>query len=401
MTKISPYIVLLAIVSCTEIDLENEEETNILGLTASSIDTELDVVNIAVDQAAFDHMYENFRQNIFVDVMISWYSDSGDTVLWNEPARMELKGSFSVTFPLKSLGLIFPQELNNEEGNLLRPPKVLSGHSLDTFKKIRFRNSGNDFQHTMLKDLALTQLAIDADLDIDLTYGHPVEVFINDRYYGLLNIRTESDSKGISSLREVPEDQITVLEADSRKGDLEFETGDSMRATVLQTAIRAGDRDQLWTLLDIPNFIDYLIFQDYVGNEDWPNNNCMIYSVGNEPFRFFMFDLDRAIYHTKNPRIPELEYLESDVALMFQALMSHPEFMARLKERQKEVYKKLSAEHFEEIVDRFSARIASDMTYQIAKYRSPQSLLHWRLNLEHMKRDFVSQDKHIRKKYGL
>lgn len=396
-----PVLLFLFLGSCTELTLDNEEPLDVSALTPSTIDTDLEVVNIQTDQVAFDYMYENYNETLFVDGRLTWYTNQGGLRVDQVPVQLEIKGSGSATYTLKSLGIIFENDLDNGVAELLKPPRLLGSHSLEKFKKIRLRNSGNDFNDTMIKDLAYTELAIENDLDIDLMYGKPVQVFINERYFGLLNVRNESDAEGVSRLLQATTEQITLLEVDSDNGNLEHKSGSQQLTNVLITALKTHDTNLLWELLDIHNFIDYLIFEDYIGNEDWPHNNTTVYSLDGGPFRFFMFDLDRTAYHTKNPRIPELEYLDDDVSLIFQALMDRPEFLEMLEKRQKHLYKQFSKDQFYEIVDRFSERIEDDMKYQIARYGIPSSELHWKLNLEKLKRNFEAQDKHIRKKYGL
>ena len=62
----------------------------------------------------------------------------------------------------------------------------------------------------MLKDLSVTQLAIKAELDLDLTYGEPALVYINDQFHGLLNLRTEANTNGMASLYDVKKKEVTL-----------------------------------------------------------------------------------------------------------------------------------------------------------------------------------------------
>lgn len=111
---------------------------------------------------------------------------------------MEVKGGFSTRFSLKTLGVKFENKYDNSDRSLINPNKILPHHNLDKIKAIRLRNSGNDFVKTMIKDLSLTQLAINAELNLDLTYGEPVLVYINNEFHGLLNLRTEANSNGMA-----------------------------------------------------------------------------------------------------------------------------------------------------------------------------------------------------------
>lgn len=399
------YILLIGLfISCSTFTVENEEPFPVDHLTPTTIVTELSVVDVIINQEDFNRMYRKFGWTIVKKGNISWYGQGQqpkNLILDSLPAEVEIKGSGSAKYPLKSLEFTFDKEIDNVALQILNPEKVLDHHSLKTLKSIRVRNSGNDFYGTMFKDLAYVQMAIENDLDIDLMYGEPVHVFVNGSYYGLLNIRNESNVSAISRLRESSKKDVTLMEVDDDNENLEYRDGDEQLAQQLIDALKNGDTDKLWELIDISNFIDYVIFEDYVGNNDWPGRNCKAYSLNGEPFRFFLYDLDRASERPRRHMLPALEYLDYDVALIFQALSKHPEFPAMLKSRQAEIYKKHSTEQFNQIVSRFAARIEDDIQYQIGKYNVPESKLHWRLNIEKLKRSFEVQDRDCRKKYNL
>ena len=104
---------------------------------------------------------------------------------------------------------------------------------------------------------------------------------------------------------------------------------------------------------------------------------------------------------TKNAKIPELEYLNYDLAKIYQKFMRIDGFEEQLESRQKELYSKFKVEDFYTIVDKLAGNIKNDIPYQIAKYGYPESMYQWKLELETMKRDFERRDHHIRKKYEL
>ena len=84
-------------------------------------------------------------------------------------------------------------------------------------------------------------------------------------------------------------------------GNIEHNEGDIGLTTDLESAIDRGDPIEISSLVDESSFIDYVIFQDYIGNIDWPHNNIRMYSVSGAPFRFVLYDLDHASEKTKNP----------------------------------------------------------------------------------------------------
>lgn len=402
--KLYLYILICVIAaSCSELTVENEPEYPATDeLTPTTIDTQFGVVNIFAEQEDLDRMFRYYREDILIDAYIDWYRrGTRELILDSLPTKLEIKGQGSTEYPLKSLGFIFNGEVDNSQRQILDPPQVLERHTLDTLKSLRLRNSGNDFYGTMFKDLAYTQMALEKNLDFEFMYGEPVHAFINGDYYGLLNIRTESNEQGISRLLGVETEHITLMEVDDDNENLEHRAGSQELAQRVVTAIQQRDTEALWELIDISSYIDYIIYEDYVGNNDWPGRNAKAYSLNGQPFRFFLYDLDRAADIPRNPVLPELEYLDADLAKIYRALDKRPEFSKMLKKRQAEIYKMFSPAIFEEITDRFAQRIENDIDYNIGKYNLPDSKLHWRLNIEEIRRDFEVQDNHARGKYDL
>jgi len=173
--------------SCTS--FKEESEPSKLQMSFNEIETELPVINIQVDQTEFDEMYTKIDQEIEIKGSFNLYRNQ-ELLIEDEEVEIEIKGGFSTKYTLKTLGIKFEDKYNNKDRSLINPKQVLPHHNIDKIKAIRLRNSGNDFENTMLKDLSLTQLAINANLDLDLTYGEASLVYINGSFYGLLNIRT-------------------------------------------------------------------------------------------------------------------------------------------------------------------------------------------------------------------
>jgi len=250
----------------------------------------LPIVNIKVDQKAFDKIHEDADEDLEIEGRFNLYRDD-ELVIENEAVELEIKGNFSTRFLLKTIGVKFEDKYDNRNRSLINPEQILPHHSLDKIKAIRLRNSGNDFEKTMVKDLSITQLAINAGLDLDLTYGEPSLVFINRKFHGLLNIRTEANTNGMAGLYDAKKSEVTLAKITTQ----EFikKDGDFARIDALVNAIENENENlnYLKDEIDINNFIDYMIFQSYIGNTDWPHNNARLYAINNEKFRFVLFDL--------------------------------------------------------------------------------------------------------------
>jgi hypothetical protein len=177
-------------------------------LTIENIDTNLKVANLILNQSEFEEMYSKYTEDIEIEGVLNLYKNRV-TLIENEVIEVQIKGTFSAGLELKSLGIKFDDTYNNENRKLI-DPEILSFHSLDRVKAFRFRNSGSDFENTMLKDMSYTKLAINASLNLDLMYAEQTVVFVNNKFLGVMNLRTEGNTNGMSRLYDVSKSDITL-----------------------------------------------------------------------------------------------------------------------------------------------------------------------------------------------
>lgn len=364
------------------------------------------VINIEVDQAEYNAMIENVMEEIEIYGLLQLYREQ-QLVFESHQTRFKLKGGASLYSDLKTLGIRFEQPQDNSSGAILKPPDILPIHQLDWIESLRLRNSGGDFRiirdGTMIKDIAYTQLAIQAGLDIDLMYAEQAAVFINEAFYGVLNLRSESTARGIAGLYEVDPDQVSLAKIFFTQTDVivERQSGDYQKISKLLEAIDNKNLNYLKNRIDIPNFIDYIIFQTYIANWDWPHNNVKIYAIGDSKFRFFMYDLDEGnrLFLNWEP----LAFLdlsrENPVADLFHILYKDDDFRLAFDARYRDLLEsgKLSAPVFRSITSRYYKNIEALMPYQIEKYRQPQTLAEWYRNIEILHANFEKRESNVRK----
>ncbi len=394
-------LAILALAACSELDVENKNLPDVNGITPATINTKFSVVNIEANEAALKTLFRYYTGDISLPAKLTFHSQNGDIRLSTIPVKIEIKGNASASYDLKSIGVLFNQPLNNDSAQIFQPLNLMSNHNVNTFYALRFRNSGQDFGRTMIKDIAYTELAIQAGIDVELMYYEPVHVFINDEYYGLMNMRTENESFGIAGLIDAPVSSITTMDSQMKDGEFEWESGPEEPSEELLKAIENKNWQEIEGLVDMSSYIDYLIYEDYIGNRDWPNNNLRLYSSSGSPFRFMLYDSDYAADRPKDPELPKMEYDDSGMASIYQSMKDAPAYRERFLARQKELYSFLSSEKFNTIVDRLATDIEDDIPYLISKYQKPESRMHWRQNIEILKREFERQDKYIRKKHKL
>jgi hypothetical protein len=394
------FVCVALLFGCSKITVE-EALPDITSISPSSMDTELDRVHIIADVDSFDYMYTFYGGDTRISASIEYYNGDG-ILIFEKNAKINIKGAGSANNPMKSIGIVFDDKVNNSVFQIIETTQVLPNDHLSELQSIRLRNSGNDDGVTHLKDLSLNELAIRNSIDLELKYGKAVHAFVNGEYFGLLNLRTEVDRIGLSDLLGVNINDITIMKMDTPNNDLDFREGDEQVAQALIDAIEMENAMALHQLIDVDNFIDYIIFEDYIGNIDWPQNNVRLYSVNGGKFRFLLYDLDGAATRNRAPRLPKMEYYEDDVSKIYQILRNHDQgFIQALEDRQEEIYGTLSTTKFNAIVDELSGNIHDDIGYLIQKWGAPHSTLQWLMNVDKLKQDFHVNDFYNRKLYEL
>ncbi|MCH2224119.1 MAG: CotH kinase family protein [Crocinitomicaceae bacterium] len=393
-------ILILVLFGCKKINVE-ETLPDITNISPTNMQSNLDRIDILADSEDLTHMYTNYLSDIQIPAEIKYYGSNG-ILIFSQEAFIEIRGAGSAANPMKSIGIVFSEKINNSSYQIIETSQALPGDDLSQLQSIRLRNSGNDDGITHLKDLALTELAIRNSIDLELKYGKAIQVYLNTKYFGLLNMRTENDVMALSDLLNVNIDDITMMKMDFPETDLDYREGNKEVAQSLIDAIENEDGYELNQLIDIDNFIDYILFEDYVGNTDWPHNNAKLYSINGGKFRFLLFDLDWGLDRNRTQRLPKMEYLEDDISLMYQVLREYDHgFIEALENRQKELYELLSSTKFEAIIYDLSNQIDSEIGYLIQRWGPPHSTLEWRLNLSQLQQDFEVNEFYSRKIYGL
>ena len=409
MKKIYPCFFLLALllISCSKFN-ENLNSTFLKPEEAiiSDFKTKFPIINIKVDQNEFDNMYQNYTEGIELEAYLDLYRNT-ELLISDELIEIEIKGSESATFSLKSLGIKFDDTFKNKDNIIINPDYVLPHHYIEQIKSFRLRNSGNDFKETLLKDISYTQLAINAGLDVDLTYFEPAIVFINNSFSGIMNLRTEGNTNGISRLNDVKKKTITLAKIND-PSEVEKKDGDFDRIDSFIDAIENQNLDYLKEEIDTSNFIDYIIFHTYISNVDWPYNNVRFYAVNDEPFRFIIYDLDWAntrktkehpLEFIKNPtKYSAKDAIKNPITDLFNILYEDAEFKNQFNSRYQEIIDSdvFASEKFNAIVDHNYDVIKQYMPIHLDKYNDIGSMIEWYRNIELLKENFKEREEHIK-----
>lgn len=223
------------------------------------------------------------------------YQTSQRAVLFKDQVHLRLHGSYSLDMPQKSF------HIDAADGSFDFP--LFDDRSASSYASILLRNSGNDSMWTRVQDGVQHRL-IDKYTDTGLLTQawRPVNVYLNDEYWGIYNMRETIDGHTVCRHEQIPDEMadsvaIVSINGTAKQGDnKEFK---EMRKKIADSrpADNPEDLAYLEQEIDINSFLDWLTVEMYFGNSDIGNG--AVYKVPGGKWKFLIRDLDYGLFNSK------------------------------------------------------------------------------------------------------
>lgn len=194
-------------------------------------------------------------------------------------------------YPVKSFRIIARPKYGHDFINY--PFFENRGHT--KFESLLIRHGGwPDLESTILRDGFVHSLAIN-HFDLDFQSYNPCLVYYNGEYYGIHNMREKIGKEYLASLHNVDPNSIDLLEDNARVIE-----GSDQDYLDLMAFTRTEDmkNDSLFKIaadqIDMEEFLNYIILQTFIANNDWPDKNVKFWKSNEEggKWRWIIFDTD-------------------------------------------------------------------------------------------------------------
>ncbi|MBA7562499.1 hypothetical protein ES708_04151 [subsurface metagenome] len=243
--------------------------------------------------------YENTRYNANYGedwerpIHLEFYEPDG-SLGFQQHAGMKIIGLGSRSSARKSFAVFARGKYGQSEINY----KIFPDMDIDSFKALAFRNGGNDWKSTLIRDGMMQSIVEDIDLDI-MAY-RPAVLFINGEYWGIHNIREKQNEDYLASHHNIDPDNVDMMEIYWRVQGPRLIEGDLDSYLAMMDFLNNNDMslpenyDHIKTLMQVENFMDNQIINIFVGNHDWPGNNNKAWrpKTPDGKWRWLVFDLD-------------------------------------------------------------------------------------------------------------
>lgn len=260
-----------------------------------------------------------------------------------------------------------------------------------SYKRLVLKPMMSSWSHAGIEDHFACQLI--QSVEVDRVAARPVEVFINGEYWGVYLLQERIDEHYL----QVNYGDYDFDLIDNYSGD-NVSSGDNQDYLELYQFIEQHDLQNAENFahvaqkMDIESFIDYQLFQIFIGNYDWPANNMKCYKAKaeNSKWRWIFFDGDGTL------TIPEFDAINHAFSTNTEAWSTGPGatlFLRKLYENNvfrdhfNQRLESLLLGHFSSnqtsaVMDNIYSNLASNMPDHYARFYTPDSIQPWGQQLE-------------------
>jgi hypothetical protein len=241
----------------------------------------------------FPYFGANFWEDREVAVFAEFLEPDGRRGLGHS-AGFKIFGGWSRGHPMRSFSLFARGRYGVSEFE----HRFFPDRSQNLFQSVVFRNSGNDWDRSLLRDGFMQSLL--TDTAIDLQAYRPAVVYFNGEYRGIHNLREKLNEHYIAGRAGVDPDNIDLLEFNDKFEGANAvhgseEAWDDFLDRVTGVDISSPEAlVEVGEMIDLDNYIDYHLAQIYFDNQDWPGNNAKAWRDrgGEGRFRWMLYDTD-------------------------------------------------------------------------------------------------------------
>ncbi len=166
----------------------------------------LPVVAIAMSESAFHEMYSAIEKTPKVEreCFMQFFAEDGKLGV-ETGAGLRVGGSSTRVFPQKTLNVYF----RSGYGRSSVTYPFFENYSVNTFKSLVLRNSGQDAYNARIRD-AFASMAV-LDLNVDAAASSFVVVYINGEYWGIYDLKENQNEDYLAAHYGVDPDTVEII----------------------------------------------------------------------------------------------------------------------------------------------------------------------------------------------
>ena len=309
------------------------------------------------------------------------FYEPDDTTHINQNCGLRTHGAISRIFPAKGLK-IYARE---EYGKKRFKHRFFDDTPIESFKHLALKAFAIFWPHSGTNNYLSTQLAL--QLGIEGAHSRPIVVFLNGEYWGVYFLQEKTDERYLEDYYDIDIENCNIIENWYGKIDHGSNSNFLQMMDWLKDADLADDSnyDELRRLIDLDNFIDYVILETYISNYDWPGNNMRCWQEGNGPWRWIFFDGDYAFINEDFDAFENAIYTgpytgsnNEQATLLFRKLITNSNFLDQFSSRISVLcHGPLQYDSIEPCFHSIKQTLEPEINRQTNRFGYPQSLSAW------------------------
>ncbi len=328
-------------------------------------------------------------------VHIEYFENDG-SLGFSQNAGVRIHGGRTRLAAQKSLRLYAREEYGEKHFQY----QLFPNKNVDQYKRFILRTSmASWYGQTIIKDILAQDIS--SNLDVDYQDFQPVDVYINGEYWGVHTVRDRIDERYIAYTHDLDKDSIEFYEL-TNPDFLAL-----LKFIELSDLSNEANYEHVAAQINIENYIDYNIAQQFFSNFDWPGNNSKCWRQKPDgKWRWVLYDLDAGFglpsynmltHATLND--PSVNWPNSPSAtLMFRKLIENESFRNQFIYRYAEVLcNDFSIEIMLNKLKNIEEMYKPSLPDHMSRWHFPSSLSSWENELRSDLSTYLSQRaEHVR-----
>ena len=317
-------------------------------------------------------------------------------------------GGWTLGLPEKSLHLYTDTFVGKKEFEY----KFFKNKPYNEFEHLVLRTSGSDQNFTRFKDISISSFA--AELMVDYMDYQPAILYVNDRYFGIINLREKINKEYLGYNHNAAKDFTQLLEQEGGNS----KDYQSLKAFAAAHYTDSNFPEEIEKLMDLEDYFNYSFLEIYIANVDSRGNIRYWKDASSEnKWRWIYYDGDLGCagnFHRQNFLSERISPVQTDwynptwATHLLRFTTLNPELRNRFI--QQTCLLMSTVLHKDSVVnrvDQFANVIAPEIPYHVNRFPIEQKETEkgWRNHVSNYRRFWeirpVSMHRHVKETFGL
>ncbi|MCO5249531.1 MAG: CotH kinase family protein [Chitinophagales bacterium] len=341
-------------------------------------------INYMIDDPEWSGNYFMSGENWEREAHIEYFSPKGK-IEFSQDAGMRIHGGKTRQAAQKSLRFYARAEYGTKHFDY----PLLSKRNTEKYKHFILQTTMGAWNgETIIKDIVGQQIS--SSLNVDYQEFQPVVVYLNGEYWGIYTIRDRIDEKYIEYIHDINDEDVEFF-------DWNNDSFNQLRNFIEKNSLESNDNyEYVKSQIDIDNYIDYTIAEQFLNNYDWPANNMRFWKERDKgKWRWVLYDLDAGfgnpdynmlLHSTKND--PQISWPNTPYStFLFRNLLLNYSFRTQYLNRYAELLNnEFNVEVMRSKSDSVQSLYEPEVLSHIQRWNYPTSLDSWE---EDIKKDML------------